>query len=194
MERVQAHLNGGEPRKTIVVPGNHDIPLYDVVRRFFFPLSRYRRLITKDLRPFHCDEHIAVLGINTASDRGFAFLTIFFLVLVLFIDWRLLRSKVGRAILSIKHSEPVAASYGINVVAYKLFAFVLSGVFAGLAGGLMAFRATTVVSNDFNFSIALLWVLMVVVGGLGGLGPGGTLPYPQKERAMASRISTRSSH
>ena len=107
------------------------------------------------------------LGINTASDRGFAFLTIFFLVLVLFVDWRLLRSKVGRAVLSVKHSEPVAASYGINVVAYKLLAFILSGVFAGLAGGLMAFRATTVVSNDFNFSIALLWVLMVVVGGLG---------------------------
>src|SRR5687768_13194870 len=50
----------------LVVPGNHDIPLYDLVRRFLFPLSRYRRLITKDLRPFHYDEHLAVLGINTA--------------------------------------------------------------------------------------------------------------------------------
>ena len=109
----------------------------------------------------------SILGISTTSDRGFAFLTIVFLVLVIFVDWRLLRSKVGRAILSIKHSEPVAASYGVNVTAYKIFAFILSGAFAGLAGGLMAFRATTVVSNDFNFSIALLWVLMVVVGGLG---------------------------
>ncbi|HWL65329.1 MAG TPA: branched-chain amino acid ABC transporter permease [Actinomycetota bacterium] len=108
-----------------------------------------------------------ILGLNFTSDRGFAFLTFVFLALVLFVDWRLLRSKVGRAILSIKHSEPVAASYGINVTAYKLLAFILSGMFAGLAGGLMAFRATTVVSNDFNFSIALLWVLMVVVGGLG---------------------------
>jgi hypothetical protein len=40
-------------------------------------------------------------------------------------------------------------------------------LFAGLAGGLFAFRALTVVSNDFNFANALLWVLMVVVGGLG---------------------------
>jgi branched-chain amino acid transport system permease protein len=46
-------------------------------------------------------------------------------------------------------------------------AFILSGMFAGLAGGLLAFRATNVVSNDFNFANALLWVLMVVVGGLG---------------------------
>ena len=101
------------------------------------------------------------------TDTEYAFLTLAFLTLVLFIDWRFLRSKVGRAVLSIKHSEPVAASYGINVTAYKTLAFVLSGLFAGLAGGLFAFRATNVVSNDFNFSIALLWVLMVVVGGLG---------------------------
>jgi branched-chain amino acid transport system permease protein len=101
------------------------------------------------------------------SDTQYAFLTLAFLTLVIFIDWRFLRSKVGRAVLSIKHSEPVAASYGINVTAYKTMAFILSGLFAGLAGGLFAFRSTTVVSNDFNFSIALLWVLMVVVGGLG---------------------------
>jgi branched-chain amino acid transport system permease protein len=101
------------------------------------------------------------------TDRAYAYLTLVFLTLVIFVDWRFLRSKVGRAVLSIKHSEPVAASYGINITAYKVLAFVLSGLFAGMAGGLMAFRATNVVSNDFNFSIALLWVLMVVVGGLG---------------------------
>jgi branched-chain amino acid transport system permease protein len=101
------------------------------------------------------------------SDRTFAYLCFAFLALVLFIDWRLIKSKAGRAILSIKHSEAVAASYGINVTAYKVLAFVLSGVFAGLAGSLMAFRAENVVANDFQFQIALLWVLMIVVGGLG---------------------------
>ncbi|MDQ3985190.1 MAG: branched-chain amino acid ABC transporter permease [Actinomycetota bacterium] len=101
------------------------------------------------------------------SDRMFAYLCFFFLAIVLFIDWRVLKSKAGRAILSIKHSEPVAASYGINVTLYKVLAFVLSGMFAGLAGSLLAFHATQVVSNDFQFNVALLWVLMVVVGGLG---------------------------
>jgi branched-chain amino acid transport system permease protein len=101
------------------------------------------------------------------TDRAFAFLCFIFLALVIFVDWRMIKSKVGRAVLSIKHSEPVAASYGINVTAYKCMAFILSGMFAGLAGGLLAFRATNVVSNDFNFANALLWVLMVVVGGLG---------------------------
>ncbi len=101
------------------------------------------------------------------SDRAFAYLCFLFVALVLFVDWRLLRSKVGRAIISVKNSEAVAASYGINVTSYKLLAFVVSGIFAGLAGSLFAFRNTNVVVNDFTFATALLWVLMVVVGGLG---------------------------
>ena len=54
------------PEPQLVVPGNHDIPLWDVVRRFVSPLGRYRRYITADLAPFFRDEEIAVLGINTA--------------------------------------------------------------------------------------------------------------------------------
>lgn len=102
-----------------------------------------------------------------AGNNAYAILCLLFLCVVAFVDWRLLRSKVGRAILSIKHSEAVAASYAINLTYYKVVAFVLSGAFAGLAGALFAARNSTVVSNDFQFSTALLWVLMVVVGGLG---------------------------
>ena len=54
------------PRPQVVVPGNHDIPLFDLVRRFFFPLERYRRHITPNLRPAYQDEELFVLGINTA--------------------------------------------------------------------------------------------------------------------------------
>ena len=102
-----------------------------------------------------------------ATDREFAFLCFFFLAAVIYVDWRLIRSKVGRAILAVKHSESVAATYGINVTSYKVLAFTLSGVFAGIAGSLFAFHETNVVSNNFSFANALLWVLMVVVGGLG---------------------------
>ena len=105
--------------------------------------------------------------VGFVGDKAFAYLCFAVLALVLFVDWRLLKSKAGRAILSVKHSESVAASYGVNVTAYKIMAFILSGVFAGLAGSLLAFRATSVVANDFQFQTALLWVLMVVVGGLG---------------------------
>ncbi len=59
------------PFPQIVVPGNHDVPLYDVIRRFFMPLDRYKAYITPDLLPFHQDGEIAVLGISTA--RSFTF-------------------------------------------------------------------------------------------------------------------------
>lgn len=54
------------PEPHLLVPGNHDIPLWDVFRRFFDPLGRYRHYITDDLEPFYADEEMAVLGLNTA--------------------------------------------------------------------------------------------------------------------------------
>jgi 3',5'-cyclic AMP phosphodiesterase CpdA len=48
------------------VPGNHDVPLYDVLRRFLSPLTRYRRFIDESLCPFIELPGVAVLGINTA--------------------------------------------------------------------------------------------------------------------------------
>jgi len=54
------------PTPQIVVPGNHDVPLYNVFKRFFEPLDNYKRYITDDLTPFYSDEEVAVLGINTA--------------------------------------------------------------------------------------------------------------------------------
>jgi 3',5'-cyclic AMP phosphodiesterase CpdA len=54
------------PRPQIVVPGNHDVPLYNMFARFFEPLAKYRMYITDDLRPFYHDDEIAVLGVSTA--------------------------------------------------------------------------------------------------------------------------------
>ena len=54
------------PRPQIVVPGNHDVPLYNIFSRFAQPLDKYKKFITEDLQPFYADDEIAVLGINTA--------------------------------------------------------------------------------------------------------------------------------
>jgi 3',5'-cyclic AMP phosphodiesterase CpdA len=54
------------PEPQIIVPGNHDVPLYNFVARFTQPLTKFRRHITDDLEPFYADDEIAILGINTA--------------------------------------------------------------------------------------------------------------------------------
>lgn len=59
------------PTPQIVVPGNHDVPLYDVLRRFLAPLTRFRRYISNDEMPEFRDAEIAVVGVNTARSLTF---------------------------------------------------------------------------------------------------------------------------
>ena len=59
------------PQPQLVVPGNHDVPLYNLFQRFFQPLDKYRRHICDDLEPSYVDEEIAIVGVNTARSAVF---------------------------------------------------------------------------------------------------------------------------
>ena len=59
------------PDPQIVVPGNHDVPLYRVLERVLRPFENYRRNINDDLEPSFIDDEIAVLGVNTARAMTF---------------------------------------------------------------------------------------------------------------------------
>jgi 3',5'-cyclic AMP phosphodiesterase CpdA len=59
------------PGAKVVVPGNHDVPLYNVYQRFFHPLHKFRRYMGEDVEPEHVDSEIAVLGVNTARSAVF---------------------------------------------------------------------------------------------------------------------------
>jgi 3',5'-cyclic AMP phosphodiesterase CpdA len=54
------------PFPRLVVPGNHDVPLYNVFTRFVTPLARYKRAITTNLSPVFRDDEVIVVGVNTA--------------------------------------------------------------------------------------------------------------------------------
>lgn len=88
-----------------------------------------------------------------------------------YVDIHLRRSKVGRGLVALRENELAAQAYGINVMGYKLLGFVISGSMAGLAGGVFAFWTQEFSDKDFTsgagFSLALTFVVMVVVGGLG---------------------------
>jgi branched-chain amino acid transport system permease protein len=118
------------------------------------------------------------------TEWRYYYLCLAFLGLVLYLDWMLMRSRAGRALLALRENPRVAATFGINVRLATLFAFVLSGIFAGLAGALIAHNDTFVSPDTWNFSLALVFVIMTVVGGLrsrAGLVIGGAffalLPY-----------------
>lgn len=59
------------PQPQLVVPGNHDVPLYNLFARFLTPLRDYRRIVTGDLEPDFIDGEVAVVGVNTARSATF---------------------------------------------------------------------------------------------------------------------------
>jgi branched-chain amino acid transport system permease protein len=109
----------------------------------------------------------------TALQGNFAFY-VFALAMVcvcIYVDVWIRRSKVGRGLIALRDNELVASAFGVNVLGYKLLGFVLSGAMAGLAGGVYAFWSQEFSDKNFTsgagFNLALIFVVMVVVGGLG---------------------------
>lgn len=81
--------------------------------------------------------------------------------------WNVVRSRNGRAFTCIRESEIAAQGVGISLTRYKLYAFVLSAVYAGLAGCLYSALSLYLHPDDFNFGRSVLYLMMVVVGGPG---------------------------
>jgi branched-chain amino acid transport system permease protein len=111
-------------------------------------------------------------GIESPRPTGFEsnyryyYLCLAFLAVVLWLDWRMMRTKGGRALLALRENPRVAATLGINVKAFTLFAFAVSGAFAGVGGALFGHLDPTVVSVPFSLPLALVFVAMTTVGGL----------------------------
>jgi len=61
----------GLPFPQVIVPGNHDVPLYNVYMRAIHPLRRFRQFFAEQTAPFHADDEVSIVGVNTA--RSFTF-------------------------------------------------------------------------------------------------------------------------
>jgi branched-chain amino acid transport system permease protein len=84
----------------------------------------------------------------------------------------LVRSKMGRAFLSVAASEEASATVGMKVAQIKIGVFVVSATFAGFAGSLFACIMSTANPEAFSLNLSVLLVMMVILGGLGNLyGP-----------------------
>ena len=111
------------------------------------------------------------LGLETPRfKRQYLFIIALVMVLAcLAVTQNLMRSKHGRAIIAIKDNEIAARATGIDITKYKLFVFVISSLFAGIAGVLYSYSQYRLqsVSFDYNYSIEIL--VMVVLGGMGSI-------------------------
>jgi len=87
--------------------------------------------------------------------------------LLLLLDWKLGRSWVGLAWASIREDEQAAGTMGVDIVRFKVVAFILGSAIAGLAGGFYAHFLTFIMPQNFGFSQSIVILCMVVFGGIG---------------------------
>ncbi len=90
-------------------------------------------------------------------------------LLTLFVVLNLVDSRSGRAIQAIRDSRIAAESVGLDVTKYKMMAFVVSAVLAGMAGALYGFNFSTVAASKFKFDTSILVLVFVVLGGIGNI-------------------------
>ena len=89
--------------------------------------------------------------------------------LVLFVNFRLRDSRVGRAWIALRDDEGAAASAGVPIVRTKLLAYGVGAALGGVAGAFLASYLSTVNPNQFTFSFSIFILAMVVLGGLGSI-------------------------
>jgi len=82
----------------------------------------------------------------------------------------LLRSRPGRALQTLRDSEVAAAVMGVNVQGYKARVFLVSSMYAGLAGVLYALSIGSIAPESFGLDLSVLYLAMIVLGGLGSVG------------------------
>ena len=99
------------------------------------------------------------------DEREFFWLVAVMLVLSLIVVHRILRSHLGRAFEALRGSPVASDCMGVSVYRYKVYAFVISAGFAGLAGSLYAYSEQYISPNTYNFELTVLFLLAVIMGG-----------------------------
>jgi branched-chain amino acid transport system permease protein len=81
----------------------------------------------------------------------------------------LMRTRPGRAWMAIRDREIAAEALGINLARYKLLAFMVSSTLASMSGSLMAYYSNVVTVEAFTLELAVIYVAMIIVGGMGSI-------------------------
>jgi branched-chain amino acid transport system permease protein len=110
-----------------------------------------------------------VVGYQTGTDPTAFPVMASILALMIAATMYLTTSKLGRAMCAVRESEHVAAASGIDVRRTKVWAFAISAVYAGVAGGMFTLFQSFVNPEVFGFGQIVLLLSMIVVGGLGSI-------------------------
>jgi len=113
---------------------------------------------------------LAVLGVPFNAPERLWYLGLFLAIAAYIFAKNLLRSRPGRALQTLRDSEVAAAVMGVDVQGYKARVFLVSSMYAGLAGVLYALSIGSVAPESFALDLSVLYLAMIVLGGLGSVG------------------------
>ncbi len=99
------------------------------------------------------------------DDQTYYWVVCFFLAISLLVVHRILKSQLGRAFEALRGSPIASDCMGVSVYKYKVYAFVISAGFAGLAGSLYAYSEQYISPNTYNFELTVLFLLATIMGG-----------------------------
>ena len=106
----------------------------------------------------------------TALDlRQWYWFALVMVVFVLFVNFRLRDSRLGRAWIALREDEVAAASMGVPLVRTKLLAYGTGAAFGGMAGAFLASYLNTVNADQFRFSFSIFVLAAIILGGLGSI-------------------------
>lgn len=127
------------------------------------------RGLTNGASGFYGVPQLNILGYSIAQGIPYYFLVWFFVILILIISLNIVHSRVGRALRSIHDSEIASSAMGVNTGKYKMKIFILSAMFAGMAGWLFAHMSYSISPSSFTFDASIIFLVMVVLGGSGSV-------------------------
>ena len=116
------------------------------------------------------DPELYVLGVPFNAPERLWYLGLALALAAYLFARNLLRSRPGRALMTLRDSEVAAAVMGVDVQGYKARVFLVSSMYAGLAGVLYALSIGSVAPESFALDLSVLYLAMIVLGGLGSVG------------------------
>lgn len=144
----------------------------EIVPNFFYNADTVTNG-TRGVNPIAKPTTLSLFGMDLSfgptDQRNWYWLMLLVGVLTVFLITRLYDSRLGRSWQAIREDEIAAASMGINLVSTKLWAFALGASFSGFAGSVYAAAFQYVHPSQFEFSVSVMVLAMVILGGLGNI-------------------------
>ena len=109
---------------------------------------------------------LPVANVELVDPQQLFFVILLFLILVVYISYALQDSRMGRAWMAIREDETVAEAMGVNVVAAKLWAFIIGAVLAGFGGALFATQVGSVFPHTFEVLVSITVLAVIIIGGI----------------------------